>query len=71
MMLAHLQQKDLIVIADLVEAGKLTPVIDRVYPMQALPEAMRYLEEGHARGKVVVTTGEAASSDSMPGDQAP
>ena len=40
---------------DLLEAGKLTPHIDRTYPLSEVPEAMRYLEEGHARGKVVIT----------------
>ena len=47
--------EDLLVLKDLIEAGKLTPVIDRTYPLSEVPEAMRYLEEGHARGKVVIT----------------
>ena len=37
------------------EAGKVTPVIDRTYPLSETSEAIRYLGEGHARGKVVVT----------------
>jgi len=37
------------------EAGKVTPVIDRRYTLSEIPEAIRYLEEGHARGKVVIT----------------
>jgi NADPH:quinone reductase-like Zn-dependent oxidoreductase len=37
------------------EAGKLVPVIDRRYPLSELPDALRYLEKGHARGKVVIT----------------
>jgi NADPH:quinone reductase-like Zn-dependent oxidoreductase len=37
------------------ETGKLTPVIDRTYPLAEVPEAIRYLEEGHARGKVIIT----------------
>jgi hypothetical protein len=37
------------------EAGKITPVIDRRYPLSETPEAIRYLEQGHARGKVVIT----------------
>ena len=69
MMLARTDQTDLETLGEMVDSGKLAPVIDRVYPMQELPEAMRYLEEGHARGKVVVTIGEAANSDSAPGDQ--
>ena len=40
---------------DLMEAGKVTPVIDRRYRLSEVPEAIRYLEEGHARGKVVIT----------------
>lgn len=39
----------------LLEAGKVKPVIDRRHPSSELPEAIRYLEEGHARGKVVIT----------------
>jgi NADPH:quinone reductase-like Zn-dependent oxidoreductase len=40
---------------ELLEARKITPVIDRTYPLSDVPEAIRYLEEGHARGKVVIT----------------
>ena len=40
---------------ELIEAGKVTPVIDRTYPLSEVPEAIRYWEEGHARGKVVIT----------------
>jgi NADPH:quinone reductase-like Zn-dependent oxidoreductase len=46
---------DMIVLKELVEAGKLTPVIDRTYTMVEIPEAIRYVEEGQARGKVVIT----------------
>jgi NADPH:quinone reductase-like Zn-dependent oxidoreductase len=46
---------DLLLLKDLIEAGKLTPVIDRSYPLSDVPEAIRYLEEGHAQGKVVIT----------------
>lgn len=45
---------DLVVLKDLVDAGKLRPVIDRTYPLPATPAALGYLEGGHARGKVVV-----------------
>lgn len=48
-------KEDLVVLKDLIEAGKVTPVIDRIYPLSEVPEAIRYLEEGHARGKVVIT----------------
>src|SRR5918911_728584 len=47
--------EDLLVLKELIESGKITPVIDRTYPLAEVPEAIRYLEEGHARGKVVIT----------------
>jgi NADPH:quinone reductase-like Zn-dependent oxidoreductase len=47
--------KDLLTLRDLIEAGKLTPIIDRTYPLSDAPHAIRYLEQGHARGKVVLT----------------
>ncbi|MCH7887080.1 MAG: NAD(P)-dependent alcohol dehydrogenase [Candidatus Marinimicrobia bacterium] len=50
-------KKDLIFIKELLEAGKIVPVIDRSYPLNEVPEAIRYLEEGHAQGKVVITIG--------------
>jgi NADPH:quinone reductase-like Zn-dependent oxidoreductase len=46
---------DLRVVKELIEAGTVTPVIDRTYPLSDVPEAIRYLEEGHARGKVVIS----------------
>jgi NADPH:quinone reductase-like Zn-dependent oxidoreductase len=48
-------KEDLQSLKQIVEAGKLTPVIDRKYSLSEIPEAIRYLEEGHARGKVVIT----------------
>jgi NADPH:quinone reductase-like Zn-dependent oxidoreductase len=54
MMLAKLNQKDLTILRELVEAGKVTPVIDKRYRLSEVPEAIRYLEAGHARGKVVI-----------------
>lgn len=54
-MLAKPNQKDLAFIKDLLEAGKVVPVIDRSYPLSQVPEALRYLEEGHAQGKIVIT----------------
>jgi NADPH:quinone reductase-like Zn-dependent oxidoreductase len=45
----------LVVLKELIEAGKLTPVIDRTFPLSETPEAIRYLESGRARGKVVIT----------------
>jgi NADPH:quinone reductase-like Zn-dependent oxidoreductase len=47
--------EDMIVLKELIEAGKVTPVIDRTYPLTEAPQAIRYLEQGHARGKVVIT----------------
>ena len=48
-------QKDLLAITELCEAGKIVPVIDRRYPLREVPEALRYLGEGHVKGKVVIT----------------
>ena len=59
MLLADLNQEDLTLLAGLMQAGKLTPVIDRRYPLSEVPAAIRYLEEGHARGKVVIVPDEA------------
>ena len=53
--LAHLNKDDLIVMQEFLAAGKVTPVIDRSYPLSDVSEAIRYLEKGHARGKVVIT----------------
>jgi NADPH:quinone reductase-like Zn-dependent oxidoreductase len=48
-------EEDLLELAALFEAGKVVPVIDRYYPLSEVPEALRYLEDGHALGKVVIT----------------
>jgi NADPH:quinone reductase-like Zn-dependent oxidoreductase len=53
--LANINQKDLIFLKGLLEAGKVAPVIDRLYPLSKAAEALRYLAEGHAQGKVVLT----------------
>jgi NADPH:quinone reductase-like Zn-dependent oxidoreductase len=47
-------QKDLAYLGELLEAGTLNPVIDRRYPLSAVPDAIRYVEQGHARGKVII-----------------
>jgi NADPH:quinone reductase-like Zn-dependent oxidoreductase len=47
--------EDMIVLKEFLESGKVTPVIDRTYPLSEVPEAIRYLEEGHAQGKVVIS----------------
>jgi NADPH:quinone reductase-like Zn-dependent oxidoreductase len=54
--LTQLNRADRVVLRDLLEAGRITAVIDRTYPLREAAEAMRYLGAGHARGKVVLTT---------------
>jgi NADPH:quinone reductase-like Zn-dependent oxidoreductase len=53
--LAQTNREDMLVLKELLEMGKITPVIDRTYPLKETAEAIRYLETGHARGKVVIT----------------
>jgi len=53
--LAKINQKDLATIKELLETGKVKPVIDRTYPLRETAEALRYLDEGHAQGKIIVT----------------
>ena len=55
MMLTKSNQADLQTLREIMQEGKVTPVIDRCYALTEVPEAIRYLEEGHARGKVVIT----------------
>jgi len=52
---AEQRKDDLAALSELLETGKVTPVVDRVYPLAEVADAMRYLETGHARGKVVIT----------------
>ena len=54
MMLARMRQDDLVKLGELMETGKMTPVIDRGYALSEVPAAIRYSEEGHARGKIVI-----------------
>lgn len=54
MMMADVTKADLTMLGDLMQSGKVKPVIDRRYKLSQVPEAIRYLEEGHARGKVVI-----------------
>ena len=55
MMMADANGKDLTILADMMQSGKLKPVIDRTYKLNEVPAAIAYVEEGHARGKVVIT----------------
>ena len=54
-MLTHPSQKDLVFLRELLETGKVVPVIDRSYPLGDVAEAISYLLQEHARGKVVIT----------------
>ena len=51
-------QKDLVFLKELLETGKVVPVIDRCYPLNETADAIRYLEEGHAKGKIIITVGQ-------------
>jgi NADPH:quinone reductase-like Zn-dependent oxidoreductase len=49
------KKNQMVVLKELIEVGKVTPLMDRTYSLSEVPEAIRYLEEGHAQGKVVIT----------------
>ena len=53
--IAKPNQEDLLALSELLKTGKIVPVIERRYPLDQVPEAVRYVEEGHAQGKVVIT----------------
>ena len=52
---AQIEKDDLVFLKELLASGEVTPVVDRRYELSRVPEALRYLGEGHARGKVVIT----------------
>ncbi len=56
--IAHTPHGDLVILRELLESGKVVPVIHRTYPLSQVPEAIRYLTQGHSGGKVVITMGE-------------
>jgi len=53
--MAKSSKEDLRILGEFMGAGKVTPVIDKRYRLSEVPQAIRYVEEGHARGKVVIT----------------
>jgi NADPH:quinone reductase-like Zn-dependent oxidoreductase len=59
--ITRVKHQDLVVMKELLEAGKVVPVIERRYPLRETAEAIRYLDEGHARGKVVITVDQSNS----------
>jgi len=59
--MAKIDERDLALLAQFVAEGKIVPVIERRYPLSGVPDALRYLQEGHARGKVVITPGGEAA----------
>ena len=57
MFIAKLNREDLTFVGELMMAGKVIPVIDKRYRLSEVPDAMRYLEQRHARGKIIITVG--------------
>ena len=57
--MAHASVPDLLTLNEMIEAGKIKPVIDRRYPLSETADALRYLGEGHARGKLVITVADS------------
>ncbi len=57
--LVSINNKDLVILKELIESGNVTPVVDRTYPLSEIPAAIRHLEQSHARGKVAITVEQA------------
>jgi NADPH:quinone reductase-like Zn-dependent oxidoreductase len=55
MLSAHANREDLLFTTELIESGKVKPVVDRTYPLEEIPDAMRYMEQRHAKGKIVIS----------------
>ena len=62
-MFANPKRADYVFLTDLIEAGKVVPVIDRIYPLSEVPEALRYYGEGNAQGKLVITVVDSSKSE--------
>jgi Zinc-binding dehydrogenase len=67
--IAKPSKADLITIGELIATGKVTPVIGKLYSLSQVPEAMRQLETGHARGKIVINIGIGCGHRAVEGDQ--
>lgn len=70
MMMSEVKKEDLTFLADLMQSGKVKPVIDKTYPFSEIREAMRYVETGRARGKVVVTLNDESQTSLSGGNAA-
>jgi NADPH:quinone reductase-like Zn-dependent oxidoreductase len=70
-LLASINKADLGVLKELMEAKEVTPVIDRTYTLSEVPAAIRYLEEGHARGKVIIAVADSAQDSPAPVTETP
>jgi NADPH:quinone reductase-like Zn-dependent oxidoreductase len=64
-LLADMSQQEMTALGDLMAAGKITTVVDRTYPLAETPDAIRYLEQGRARGKVVITIGSENATEQV------
>src|SRR2546423_11815137 len=64
MLIARLRKDDLTILGDLIQTGKVTSVIDKFYTLSEVPEAIRHLEQGHARGKIVIALKKEAARHS-------